>query len=196
MFTNPLHPTILNSNRSVFSALGPAIIGTSDSSLPRNWKCLPQVPISQCEALVCRHPQSPIIFEMRGVKQKGISVQDLITRGPAEIPRMLVGGNAIYLRGGMKQMYIRFQWLGYEHLNFFTEIKVDPSQGIPLAVLAQELGRKINSFYSVAQYSFCSNEQWRMGARNIRLEQLILLSMWNTHENWWQAEIAIAFPGY
>ncbi|KAK0443959.1 uncharacterized protein EV420DRAFT_1017717 [Desarmillaria tabescens] len=190
MYTNPLHPSIPNTYQSGFSALGPAVIGTSDASLHPSWKRVPQIPLS-CQSSRTPHSQSPIIFEMRGVKYKGISVRDLMSRGPAEIPQMLVGGNDVYLQGGQDRIYLRVPWPGYEHLNYFYEIKFNPRTGITLAILAEEIGSRINQFYSAAQYAASSKQGWRVGPRNIRLEHMILLSLWNTHENCWQAEIAI-----
>ncbi|KAK0207121.1 hypothetical protein DFS33DRAFT_1486630 [Desarmillaria ectypa] len=190
MYTNPLHPAIPNTYQSGFSALGPAVTGTSDASLPPNWRRVPQVPFSG-QSVGPPHSQSPIIFEMRGIQYKGVSVQNLIGRGPAEVPRMLVGGNDVYFQGGQDRIYIRIRWPGYEHINSFSEIKFNPRTGITRAVLAEEVGSKINHFYSVAQYAASSNALWRVGAQSIRLEQMILLSLWNTHENSWQAEIAI-----
>ncbi len=93
---NPLHPPIADNYQSGFSALGYALTGMSDASLPSNWRRVPQD--SSGRNVGHRHLQSPITFQMRGVKVMGVDVSDLIGRVPGETLRMLVGGHDIYLQ--------------------------------------------------------------------------------------------------
>ncbi|KAK0243427.1 hypothetical protein EDD85DRAFT_933752 [Armillaria nabsnona] len=184
---NPLHPPIADNYQSGFSALGYALTGISDASLPSNWRRVPQD--SSGRNVGRRHLQSPITFQMRDVKTMGVDVSDLIGRGPAETPRMLVGGHDIYLQqqGGI---FLCIRWPGYQHNQFISKIMINPG-GVSRAVLGEIVADKIKFFYQTAKYSASSNPRWNVGVQNIRLEQIVLLSLWNTHENYWQAEMAI-----
>ncbi|KAK0447670.1 hypothetical protein EV421DRAFT_2033350 [Armillaria borealis] len=183
---NPLHPPITNNHQSGFSALGFALTGISDASLPSNWRRVPQDPTGRN---VGRHSQSPITFQMRGINVMGVAVSDLIGRGPAETPRMLVGGHDMYLQE-QDGIFLCIRWPGYRHSEYSYKIALN-GRGVSRAVLGEIVGEKIKIFYQAAKYSASSNPRWNVGVQNIRLEQIVLLSLWNTHENYWQAEMAI-----
>ncbi|KAK0499455.1 hypothetical protein EDD18DRAFT_1441305 [Armillaria luteobubalina] len=185
---NPLHPPIANNHQSGFTTLDCALTGVNDTSLPSNWRRVPQD--SSPRNIGSRHPQSPITFQMCGrPKVMGVGVSDLIGRNPASIPRMLIGGHDLYLQT-KPGIILCIRWPGYQHSALITPITIG-SGGVSRAVLGEIVAEKIKIFYDVAKYHATSNPRWSLGVQNIRLEQIVLLSLWNTHENYWQAEMAI-----
>ncbi|KAK0190330.1 hypothetical protein F5146DRAFT_1000381 [Armillaria mellea] len=184
---NPLHPPIANNNQSGYSALGFALTGISDASLPSNWRRVPQD--SSGRNVGRRHAQSPITFQMGDANVVGVRVPDLIGRCPAQTPRMLIGGHNLYLQD-QSAIILCIRWPGYQHNAFMTKIMLN-SGGVSRAVLGEIVAEKIKIFYEAVKYTASSNPRWSIGLQNIRLEQIVLLSVWNTHENYWQAEMAI-----
>ncbi|KAK0230155.1 hypothetical protein IW262DRAFT_1291331 [Armillaria fumosa] len=185
---NPLHPPIANNHQSGFTALGCALTGISDASLPSSWRRVPQD--STPRNIGSHHPQSPITFQMCGrPKVMGVGVSDFIGRNPASIPRMLIGGHDLYLQKE-SAIILCIRWPGYQHNTLITPIMID-SGGVSRAVLGEIVAEKIKNFYHAAKYNATSNPRWSLGVQNIHLEQIVLLSLWNTHENYWQAEMAI-----
>ncbi|KAF9020264.1 hypothetical protein BDZ89DRAFT_925044, partial [Hymenopellis radicata] len=80
------------------------------------------------------------------------------------------------------------QWPGYPHVEWYCYVEVNT-----------KMGPNLSRSRCIFRLMDCSAENsvrirernWKVGADRIRLENLVILSVWNTYENSWQAEITV-----
>ncbi|KAF9023113.1 hypothetical protein BDZ89DRAFT_955923 [Hymenopellis radicata] len=171
-YSNPLHPASVPSSSQVYSLSAPAKF-----ALP-NRRRVPQ------RAFAPKHgppqnPQPTIYYDYPGFQHQGVPMKAFGATEPA-----IVGAkDAVFTKLGVTRITFHILWPGYPHVEWYRSVEVNTKTG---PMTRAQLG------YVVAgNFMRFIERHWKVGADGIRLENLVILSVWNTYENSWQAEIAV-----
>ncbi|KAJ7697262.1 hypothetical protein B0H17DRAFT_928636 [Mycena rosella] len=88
---------------------------------------------------------------------------------------------------GLQRVVFRILWPGNGHFEWCRAIPVVAPNGAPITQIATNLPR----FFEKSQYESSTSLDWVVSASCVRFEHLFLISLQNTFEDAWQADIAL-----
>ncbi|KAF8900602.1 hypothetical protein CPB85DRAFT_1418010 [Mucidula mucida] len=112
----------------------------------------------------------------------------------ASAPAIAGAKDAVFTKPGVTRITFHILWPGYPQVEWYRSVEVTTKTGpLTRAQLGYVVVGNYMRFIEKTQYeSINAAERHRkVGADGIRLENLVILSVWNTYENSWQAEIAV-----
>ncbi|KAF9034099.1 hypothetical protein BJ165DRAFT_1604685 [Panaeolus papilionaceus] len=196
-FSNPLHAPISSNQTSGFSTLSGAM--PMSATGPANPKCkrLAQqiyYPSSKWHSATKRPAVHPSIsFDYKGRRGSGIPMSDLSARGIPGIVSMMEGGDDKVLAGtGHSRISFRIMWPGYEGgSEWVRSIDIMATGPVNRAQLGQIIAQNFARFIEKHRDSPCSVPESRIAGNNIRFEHLVLVSLYNTFDDSWQADVIV-----
>ncbi|KAF7362726.1 hypothetical protein MVEN_00621900 [Mycena venus] len=134
---------------------------------------------------------SPVFFDYLGQAGQGVSMRDLRLKGvstPIQCPNDLVLAHT-----RLQRIIFRIIWPGYEHVEWCRTITVTSSNGaaITRAALGVQIASSFAHFVEKSQYETPTSRDWMVAPSCVRFEHLYLISLHNTFEDVWQAEVAL-----
>ncbi|PPR04857.1 hypothetical protein CVT24_007245 [Panaeolus cyanescens] len=200
-YVNPLHAPIQNNAKSGFSSLAgafPASAGGAPVSDKR--RRLAQTiyyPSAKWQNATKRSPASaPITFDYRGRKGYGVSMTDLSARSIPNIMSLVENADEkVLVSSGHTKITFRIMWPGYDSgSEWVRSIDVRAPEGpFTRAQLGQAVAQNFSRYVEKHRNQPCSVPDSRIADNNIRFEHLVLVSLHNTFDDSWQAEVVIDF---
>ncbi|KAJ7093373.1 hypothetical protein B0H15DRAFT_776757 [Mycena belliarum] len=153
---------------------------------------LPFVPYSPSQAwklqLGRSQPlHSKISFDYSGQSRQGVSMRDL----RVNIARFQGASDPVLQYPGLQKIVFRIQWPGYGHVEWCRNI---PVAGLTRMALAVHIASNFAHFFEKAVYETATAPDWMISPNCVRFEHLYLISLQNTFEDIWQADIALDLP--
>ncbi|KAF8869612.1 hypothetical protein CPB85DRAFT_1424446 [Mucidula mucida] len=188
-YSNPLHPASVPSSSQVYSLSAPAKF-----ALP-NRRRVPQRAFAPKHG-PSQNPQPTIYYDYPGFQHQGVPMQAF---GASE-PAIAGAKDAVFTKPGVTRITFHilasshFLWPGYPQVEWYRSVEVTTRTGpLTRAQLGYVVVGNYMRFIEKTQYESinAAERHWKVGADGIRLENLVILSVWNTYENSWQAEIAV-----
>ncbi|KAK6980897.1 hypothetical protein R3P38DRAFT_2579323 [Favolaschia claudopus] len=138
------------------------------------------------------HLYPPICFDLTGrPRHQGVSMKDLRLKGTAA--PIQGAGDPVLGYTGLQRVIFRIMWPGYGHIEWCRAIPVVAPNGAPITrvALAVQIATSFAHFVEKAQYETPSDRSWMVSPNCVRFEHLILISLQNTFEDVWQADVAL-----
>ncbi|KAF9523244.1 hypothetical protein CPB83DRAFT_737916, partial [Crepidotus variabilis] len=189
---NPLHCPLRASQQSSYSSLRGGVASGMSSLIRR----LPQAmytPSGKWQSANSRpgsHP--PVTFDYPGHHNQGVRLQDLIAQ---DCSSLIVGGtDRVFAQTGLQKITFRIMVSGYTSPFFGIELELInlASHGpITRAKLGQLVAANFARFIEVHSSTKSSEPAWAAG--RIRFDMLSLISLINTCDENWQADIYVDF---
>ncbi|KAJ7833853.1 hypothetical protein B0H14DRAFT_3087661 [Mycena olivaceomarginata] len=94
---------------------------------------------------------------------------------------------------GLQRVVFRIIWPGYGHVEWCRAIPVTSPNGAPITrvALAVQIASNFARFVEKSQYETPSTRDWMVSPTCVRFEHLLLISLQNTFEDVWQADVAL-----
>ncbi|KAJ7108183.1 hypothetical protein C8R44DRAFT_636755 [Mycena epipterygia] len=134
---------------------------------------------------------SAVSFDYEGQARQGVSMRQLRLHG-ASTP--MQGANDLVLaHTRLQRVVFRILWPGYGHVEWCRAIPVVSPEGAPITRvgLAVQIASNFARFFEKSQYETANPRDWVVGPTCVRFEHLFLISLQNTFEDVWQADIAL-----
>ncbi|KAJ7614488.1 hypothetical protein FB45DRAFT_758654 [Roridomyces roridus] len=126
-------------------------------------------------------------FDLPGQSNQGVSMRDLSNRGP-NAP-IAGAGDQIFAPLGVQKISLRIIWPGYQHVEWNRSIDVS---SITRAGLAYQVASNFARFFEKSAYETPSSAtHYLISPAGVRFEHLYLVSLTNTIDNVWQADVAL-----
>ncbi|KAK7060044.1 hypothetical protein R3P38DRAFT_2495973 [Favolaschia claudopus] len=138
------------------------------------------------------HLFPPICFDLTGrPRHQGVSMKDLRLQGTGA--PIQGAGDPVLAYTGLQRVIFRIMWPGYGHIEWCRAIPVVAPNGAPITrvALAVQIATSFAHFIEKAQYETPSDRSWMVSPNCVRFEHLILISLQNTFEDVWQADVAL-----
>ncbi|KAF9522487.1 hypothetical protein CPB83DRAFT_917136 [Crepidotus variabilis] len=188
--SNPLHCPLRASQQSSYSSLGGAVPSGTSSLIRR----LPQAmytPSGKWHSANSRpgsHP--PVTFDYPGHHNQGVRMQHLIAQ---DCSGLITGGtDRVLAHTGLQKITFRIMWTGYTS-DWVRPIEVASHGPITRAKLGQLVAQNFARFIEIHSSTKSSEPAWAAG--HIRFDMLSLISLINTCDENWQADIYVDFRG-
>ncbi|KAF5312200.1 hypothetical protein D9619_003827 [Psilocybe cf. subviscida] len=185
-----LHAPISSCDLSGYSSLA-AALPPAPGSIPGVFR-LPQTIYNKGSS--GRPLAVPIRLDLKcqGGAGSGVAMRDLCARSVQGLITVLQGGEDLVARmvpGG--RITFRILWPGYSHLpsTYSIDISADPSMS--LARLGQTIAQAFARFIEAYRHTPSGHPQFSVALGGIRLEHLFLLSIQNTCDGNWQADVVV-----
>ncbi|KAJ6493201.1 hypothetical protein C8R45DRAFT_1095715 [Mycena sanguinolenta] len=122
---------------------------------------------------------------------QGVSLRDLRLRDNAT--PIQGARDTVLAYTGIQRVVFRIQWPGYGHIEWCRNISVVGRDGLPISrlALAVEIAANFARFFEKTEYETPTSRDWMVSPSCVRFEHLFLVSLHNTFENVWQADIAL-----
>ncbi|KAJ7702114.1 hypothetical protein B0H14DRAFT_2416770 [Mycena olivaceomarginata] len=133
----------------------------------------------------------PVSFDYPGQARQGVSMRDLRLKGTST---PIQGANDFVLsHTGLQRVVFRIIWPGYGHVEWCRAIPVTSPNGAPITrvALAVQIASNFARFVEKSQYETPSTRDWMVSPTCVRFEHLLLISLQNTFEDVWQADVAL-----
>ncbi|KAJ7726752.1 hypothetical protein B0H16DRAFT_1471227 [Mycena metata] len=174
------HPTQSYSHGSTFNSPTRRRLPL-DCYRPAGWK----------SSITRPHLHAPIFFDYPGQARQGVSMRELRLKGTST---PIQGANdLLFAHTGLQRVVFRLIWPGYEHVEWCRALPVVAPNGAPITRVA--LGLQIASnfahFVEKSQYETPTAREWMITPTCVRFEHLFLVSLQNTSEGIWQADVAL-----
>ncbi|KAJ6563298.1 hypothetical protein DFH09DRAFT_1364115 [Mycena vulgaris] len=194
-YPNPTHVQGVSRSGHPYS-IAPGAAPQSSNFTSRSRRSLPFVPYSPTQgwkALTGRTQplHSTVSFDYSGQARQGVSMRELRLKGPAT---PIQGANDLVLaHTGLQRIVFRILWPGYGHVEWCRAIPVVAPNGAPITrvALGMQIASNFARFFEKSQYETPTSREWMVGPACVRFEHLFLISLQNTFEDVWQADIAL-----
>ncbi|KAF8178846.1 hypothetical protein K438DRAFT_2178426 [Mycena galopus ATCC 62051] len=133
----------------------------------------------------------PVSFDYPGQARQGVSMRDLRLKGTST---PIQGANDLVLaHTGLHHVNFRIIWPGYRHVEWCRVIHVVAPNGAPITrvALGVQIASTIARFVEKSQYETPSARDWMISPSCVRFEHLYLISLHNTSDDVWQADVAL-----
>ncbi|KAJ7703526.1 hypothetical protein B0H17DRAFT_922023 [Mycena rosella] len=134
---------------------------------------------------------STVSFDYPGQARQGVSMREFRLKGNST--PIQGAGDLVLAHTGLQRIVFRILWPDYGHVEWCRAIPVVAPNGSPITRVA--LGLQITSnlarFFEKSQYETPTAPDWLIGPSCVRFEHLLLISLQNTFEDVWQADIAL-----
>ncbi|THU97365.1 hypothetical protein K435DRAFT_857677 [Dendrothele bispora CBS 962.96] len=184
-YFNPIHSTAYTP--TTYSSLGHTVPNTSSASPTGR-----RVPQSYTNASLSRltYNRQPITFDRVKPSMQGVLMSDILSRSSSIDTCMACADDQVFAGSGFERINLRITWPGLELHNWLRSIPV--SDSITRAQLARIIAEHFSRFIEKAQYEHFAVNSWRLGRNDgIRIDDLILISLYNISEHTFQAKIAV-----
>ncbi|KAJ7093382.1 hypothetical protein B0H15DRAFT_776758 [Mycena belliarum] len=153
---------------------------------------LPFVPYSPSQAwklqLGRSQPlHSKISFDYSGQSRQGVSMRDLRVNRDF-IARLHGASDPVLQYPGLQKIVFRIQ-VSSSIVRF-----VRPVAGLTRMALAVQIASNFAHFFEAPVYETATASDWMISPNCVRFEHLYLISLQNTFEDIWQADIALDLP--
>ncbi|KAK7050228.1 hypothetical protein R3P38DRAFT_2503309 [Favolaschia claudopus] len=157
-----------------------------------------RLPLEQFKPAQWRSATSPnavhrsISFDYAGMPlRQGVSMKDLRLKGTSA--PLLGAHDPVLAHTGMQRIVFRIMWPGYGHVEWCRAIPVVAPNGAPITrvALAVQIASSFAHFVEKSQYETPSSRDWMVAPSCVRFEHLHLISLHNTFEDVWQADVAL-----
>ncbi|KAJ7057563.1 hypothetical protein C8F01DRAFT_1086060 [Mycena amicta] len=104
------------------------------------------------------------------------------------------GANDLVLAGTGKQTIVfRIIWPGYGHVDWCRTMHIVSPNGAPITrvALAVQVATSFASFFEKTQYEQPTSREWMVSPGCVQFKHLFLISLINTFEDVWQADVAL-----
>ncbi|KAF9054826.1 hypothetical protein BJ165DRAFT_1590627 [Panaeolus papilionaceus] len=183
---NPLHTPVSDNCLSTYSSLLPA---HSDHSVSPGRQLGLRIPVIPYPRHSSRspvvEPHHVIYFDdATRTSRQGFSMAALATLPLSE---------HVLADAGVERILLRIIWPGLETIEWSRFVYTRSSSGsmITRAELAVQVSRSYQEFVEANQFDDTTRLDFKLGSGGIQFEHLILVSLRNTFEDTWQAEIAV-----
>ncbi|KAJ7149285.1 hypothetical protein C8R43DRAFT_888156 [Mycena crocata] len=164
---------------------------------PANRRRVPQeayVPKQGWKAATGRtQMHAPVSFDYAGRAREGVSMRELRLKGVAA---PIQGANDLVLvHTGLQRVVFRILWPGYGHVEWCRTIPLVASNGAPITrvALGVQIASNFSRFFEKTQYETPKSTDWMVAPTCVRFEHLVLVSLQNTFEDVWQADVILDF---
>ncbi|KAJ7282369.1 hypothetical protein C8J57DRAFT_1015656, partial [Mycena rebaudengoi] len=132
-----------------------------------------------------------VSFDVPGQSRQGVSLRELKNGGA----QLQGAGDRVLRDTGLKRITFRLLWPGYEHVEWCRSIVVVDNSNketpITRAQLGSQVAANIARFFEVPTYETPSSVDWMINTNCVQFGHLYLVSLRNTFEDCWQADIAL-----
>ncbi|KAJ7743586.1 hypothetical protein B0H16DRAFT_1463575 [Mycena metata] len=132
---------------------------------------------------------SPVFFDYPGQAWQGVSMRGLRLKGTSA---PIQGANdLVFAHTGLQRVVFRLIWPGYGHVEWCRALPVVAPNRVPTRVA---LGLQIASNFAhfvESQYETPSAREGMIAPTCVRFEHLFLVSLQNTSEGVWEADVAL-----
>ncbi|KAF9528765.1 hypothetical protein CPB83DRAFT_813288 [Crepidotus variabilis] len=186
--SNPLHCPLRSSQQSSYSSLGGAVPSGLSSLIRR----LPQAvytPSSKWQSATSRAGNhNPVTFDYPGRRSEGVRMQHLIVQ---DCSGLITGGTDMVLANpGLQKITFRIMWTGYTS-DWVRPIEIVSNGPITRAKLGKLVAQNFARFIEIHSSTKTSEPAW--AASRIRFDMLSLISLVNTCDENWQADVYVDF---
>ncbi|KAJ7155150.1 hypothetical protein C8R46DRAFT_1041338 [Mycena filopes] len=118
-------------------------------------------------------------------------MRELRLKGPGT---QVHGANdPVFAHTGLQRIVFRLIWPGYEHVEWCRTLPLVAPNGAPITrvALAMLLASNFAHFIEKSQYETAASREWIIAPTCVRFEHLFLVSLQNTSEGIWQADVAL-----
>ncbi|KAJ7719342.1 hypothetical protein DFH07DRAFT_761170 [Mycena maculata] len=190
-YPNPTHAHGIPRGGQAYSiAPGPGPLRPPFSSPSRRSLPLDEYKPAQAFKAVTGRTQrlhAPIHFDYPGQQYQGVSMREIRLKGPMAPIRG--ADDAVFAPTGLQRIVFRIIWPGYRQVDWCRTIVVDGN--ITRAALAFQIASNFARFVEKSQYETPTATDWMISPTCVRFEHLFLVSLRNTFENVWQADVAL-----
>ncbi|KAJ7908958.1 hypothetical protein B0H13DRAFT_1715080 [Mycena leptocephala] len=134
---------------------------------------------------------SPVSFDYPGQYRQGVSMRDLRLQGTST---PIQGANdPVLAHTGLQRVVFRIIWPGYGHVEWIRAMHVVSPNGAPITrvALGVQIASNFARFVEKSQYETASSRDWMISPSCVRFEHLFLISLQNTFDDVWQADVAL-----
>ncbi|KAF7317659.1 hypothetical protein MKEN_00853500 [Mycena kentingensis (nom. inval.)] len=153
---------------------------------------VPPQPYTPRHRLPSQPPRQPIWFDYAGSRPgQGIPMRELRLKGSA-LP--MCGALDPVLGGsGLQRIVFRINWPGYGHVEWCRSVAVVAPNGAPISrmALAMQIATNYANWYEKTQFEQPSSNEWLLSPKCVEFKHLHLVSLINTFEDCWQADVAL-----
>ncbi|KAJ7622573.1 hypothetical protein DFH06DRAFT_1105121 [Mycena polygramma] len=193
-YTNTIHPGAVPPGQAYALSYGSAPQRPAFNSPTRRRVPLqPYTPTQGWKVAMARTHEihHPVSFDYPGQARQGVSMRELRLKGMS-VP--LHGANdPVLAHTGLQRVILRIIWPGYGHVEWCRTVPVVAPNGAPITRLALgvQIANNFARFIEKCQSETPSSRDLMFAANCVRFEHLFLLSLQNTFEDVWQADVAL-----
>ncbi|KAF7306232.1 hypothetical protein MIND_00413800 [Mycena indigotica] len=137
--------------------------------------------------------QPSISFDYIGAAAagQGVSMYDIRLQGNAT--QLKAANDLVLASSGLTRITFRIIWSGYEHVEWCRTINVVSETGVPITRLglAIQVASSFAHWTEKAQYVKPTSSDWMVSPACVQFRHMYLVSLVNTFENVWQADVAL-----
>ncbi|KAJ7463265.1 hypothetical protein FB451DRAFT_1043330 [Mycena latifolia] len=131
-----------------------------------------------------------VTFDYPGQARQGVSMRELRLKGTST--PLQGAGDLVLAQSGLQRVVFRILWPGYGHVEWCRTISVVSPNGAPITrvALGVQIASNFINFFERTRYEAPTAVDWMISPSCVCFEDLYLISLQNTFENVWQADIA------
>ncbi|KAJ7610550.1 hypothetical protein DFH06DRAFT_1016600 [Mycena polygramma] len=193
-YTNTIHPGAVRPGQSYSLAYGSTPQRpTFNSPTRRRVPLQPYSPTQGWKVAMARTHKihSPVSFDYPGQARQGVSMRELRLKG---MSAPLQGANdPVLAHTGLQRVIFRILWPGYGHVEWCRTIPVVAPNGAPITRLALgvQIANNFARFVEKCQSETPTSRDLMLSPHCVRFEHLFLISLQNTFEDVWQADVVL-----
>ncbi|KAJ7123952.1 hypothetical protein C8R43DRAFT_1135745 [Mycena crocata] len=164
---------------------------------PANRRRLPQAAYTPPSYRVLHgKPQklhAPVSFDYPGRVQEGVSMRELRTQGT--MTQIQGANDPVLAHIKLDRLVFRILWPSYPEYEWCRAVPLVASNGAPITrvALGMQIASNFAHFCEKAQYETPTSADWMVSPTCVKFEHLVLVSLQNTAEGVWQADVILDF---
>ncbi|KAF7317373.1 hypothetical protein HMN09_00473600 [Mycena chlorophos] len=138
-------------------------------------------------------PHAPISFDYVGQPRPGQGVSMRELRLKSTSTPIAGSDDPVLAATGLQRIIVRIIWPGYGHVEWCRNVTVVSRNGEPISrvCLAVQIATTFASWFEKTQYEHPSSSEWMISPACVQFKHLYLVSLINTFDDCWQADVAL-----
>ncbi|KAJ7069189.1 hypothetical protein C8F01DRAFT_1207068 [Mycena amicta] len=135
----------------------------------------------------------PISFDYAGQPRPGQGVSMRELRLKSTSTPIQGASDLVFAASGLQRVVFRIIWPGYGHVDWCRTMPVVSSTGGPISrvALAVQIATSFASWFEKTQYEQPTTPEWMISPSCVQFKHIYLISLINTFEDVWQADVAL-----